>query len=398
MAAQDLFVNPFQKKCLAVVAGIVIFAGPCSIVSGRDAYAGTPNVKTIIRAWEAAANSVRSLHIRMEGIDSQRTLELEGRVSVAGSQQMIDMPREIEYWLHTDDNRERYHKIYIGPSSDGLIPLEFTVVNTKREQRELNPGGVGLNPYDELKINPPAGVRDYEINALRILLDRSVSGQPYFSQNKFALLKETTQEINGVRHRALECSEKRGIRIWFQAAAPFRISRVELGLHNRKRYGHTEYRYEYQDASQQSVVSNFPTLKAIEVSGYDPTGKLHQHLRSTVTKWNVNPKLNEKQFKLEPGTGALITDYTIAPEMNYIRLADGTNRRLNRQELRRDAFLKLSAEVKQSPIKAENPVEKEKIPPSAVSSSYWKYIVLVLSLLLCLFLFWRRRGANRCQH
>ncbi|QDT40011.1 hypothetical protein Pan241w_00640 [Gimesia alba] len=398
MAAQDFLVNSLWKKCLAVVAGVVIFAGPFTIVSGRDAYAGTPNVKTIIRAWEAAANSVRSLHIRMEGIDSQRTLELEGRVSVAGSQQMIDMPREIEYWLHANDNRERYHKIYIGPSSDGLIPLEFTVVNTKREQRELNPGGVGLNPYDELKINPPAGVQDYEVNALRILLNRSVSGQSYFSQSKFVLLKETTQEINGVRHRALECSEKRGIRIWFQAAAPFRISRVELGLSDRKRYGHTEYRYEYQDASQQATGSPFPTLKAIEVSGYDPTGKLHQHLRSTVTKWNVNPEISEKQFQIAPGTGAIIADYTATPAKHFIRLADGTHRRLERHELRRDAFLKLSAEVKRSPIKAENPVEKEKFPPPAVSSSYWKYIVLVMSLLLCLFLFWRRRGANRCQH
>ena len=379
-----------------IVACVLSSVNPVSGLTYQAAFAEPPDVKTIMRAWEAAANSVRSLHIRMEGVNSQRTLELEGRVSVAGSQQLIDMPREIEYWLHADDNRERYHKIYIGPSSDGLIPLEFTVVNTKREQRELNPGGVGLNPYDELKINPPAGVRDYEINALRILLNRSVSGQPYFSQNTFSLLKEKVQEINGVTHWALECPEKRGMRIWFQAAAPFRISHVELGLRDRKRFGHTEYRYEYQDASQQATGSPFPTLKAIEVSGYDPSGKRKQHLRSTVTEWNMNPKLSEKQFQIEPGTGAIIADYTTTPAKHSIRLADGTHRRLERHELRRDAFLKLSAEMKQSPIKADVPVIKENLPPPAVNPSYWRYIVLVMSLLFCLFFFWRHR-ANRCQ-
>lgn len=251
-------------------------------------------MKTIIREWETVANSVHSLHIRMEGVNSQRAMDLEGRASVAGGDQMIDMPREIEYWLHAADNRERYHKIYIGPSSDGLIPLESMFVNTKREQQVFNPGGVGLNPYGELKIKSPAGVRDFEINALRILLNRTNSGQPYFSQYEFVLLNETAQEINGIKHRAIESPEKRGIRIWFQTAAPFRVLQVELGLRDRKRFGHTVYRYEYQDSRHQQHVPDFPIPKTVEMSGYDPSGKLKQHLRSTVLEWNVNPQLSDE--------------------------------------------------------------------------------------------------------
>ncbi|QDT88423.1 hypothetical protein Pan161_00390 [Gimesia algae] len=396
MVAPALLANSLRKRWLTVIAGILSFAASITMLSCRDAFAEPLDVKTIIREWQAAANSVRSLHIQMKGVDAQRAVELDGGVSVAGDQQMIEMPREIEYWLYAEDNRERYHKIYIGPSSDGLIPLEFTVVNTKREQRELNPGGVGLNPYDELKINSPAGVQDYEINALRILLNRTDSGQPYFSQNKFVLLKETAEVINGIRLRALECPGERGIRIWFQAAAPFYISRIELGLSDRKRFGHAEYRYEYQDPRHHQDVPEFPILKAVEINGYDPVGNLRQHLRSTVTEWNLNPVIDDRQFQLEPGTGAIITDYTTTPETSFIRLADGTNRQLERHELRRDAFLKLSAEVQRSPMKPEVPVVKE-IIPTAVKPSYWKHIVgiiLMMSLSLCMFLFWRRR-ANR---
>lgn len=396
MVAPTLLANSLRKKCLTVVAGMLSFAGSITMLSCRDTFAEPPDVKTMIREWETAANSVRSLHIQLQGVNAQRAFELAGKVPGPGDQQMIEMPREMEYWLHADDNQERYHKNYIGPSSNGLIPLEFTVVNTKREQRELDPGGVGLNPYDELKINAPAGVRDYEINALRILLNRTDSGQPYFSQNKFALLKETIEEINGIRHRALECPGERGIRIWFQAAAPFHISRIELGLRDRNRFGHTEYRYEYQDPHPQEDVPDFPILKAVEISGYDPSGELRQHLRSTVTEWNVNPQLSDELFQIEPDTGAIITDYTTTPETSYIRLADGTHRRLARHELRRSEFLQLSAEVKRSPMNAEEPAVKEKIL-TAVKPSYWIHIVgiiLMVSLLLCVFLFWRHR-ANR---
>ena len=372
-------------RSLRCIAGLALFT-----ISPQFLMAESLDVNEIIKTWEIAAKSVLSLHIKMEGINNESSASLLGELDDK-EKPHAEMPREIEFWYQLDSNHERYDKSNIGHTSNGFLPLKSTVIHTAKDNRTFISGEAGLAPYDEFITRSPSAIQDYEINALRILLNKTNSGDAYFSQYEFELLEGTSQEINGTPHHAIESAAMSGIRIWFEGSHPFKISKIELGHLEVERYGHREYRYEYDTENQQQSNANFLMPNVIETSRFGPLGKLRQHLRSTTISAEINKTIPDDIFKFELTPGSIYSNRTVTPFKAYICLADGTLRQLSKSEVKREEFMYLSSEVKGSRI--ENQFPRPVPVTMEVNSPPWRKILIALNLVvvaLFLFFIWRR--------
>jgi hypothetical protein len=306
----------------------------------------------VVKTWVRDANATQTFRIKLKGVTIRPTDQL-GDIPVNKQQSEAELTRIVEYWFKRDGNSERYYRSAIGPSPKGLIPTELTLVHSDQTTRELIPGSSGLNEFDEFQMRNENAVSDWEVNALRILLNLTHSGTTYFDQSEFSVLPNSQTTIDKSPCLILESQSGRGTRIWFEQAAPFRIRRIEDGYLQKELSGLTEYRFDYETRVSTDQPSPLSQVSAIEVFRFDPSGQLIARIESNVESLDFNPSLPTSLFQLEPPPGSIIGDYTQNPPGYFIQLADGTARTLKKHERKLNNFYRLSATVDGSRVEGK---------------------------------------------
>lgn len=356
------------------------------------------DAETVIKDWVAAANVVRTVKIKLEGNRFVPTAPEPGGLPPGNRDEGVTIPTTVEFWFTRDGNKERFRRSGLEPASRGLVFVDFTCVHIDGVEKELRPGSAksdGRLETDQFTIRNSAGFSDPSLSGIRMLLNLTLSGSAFFGNDQFLVVPDAEILIDGVQCLSMESQNGRGMRIWFERSSPNRMLRIEKGLTETERFGYHEYRLTYGNDDVEPHESAVREPTSVESIRYGADGRLAMIVKANVTSYEVNPEIPDDMFELKPPPGAYLADRSRDPPEFFIQLADGTARKLTREERLVNNFYRLSATVKGSRVEG-------KIPPNALSGpdgpDNLRSILITLTLggltVGVVYFLWSRRTAS----